>query len=35
MKLSHERKAWVDGVMQRHADPDIEGYLRQSLNADV
>jgi hypothetical protein len=35
MKLSHEREAWVDCVIKCHADPDIEGYLRKRLNADV
>jgi hypothetical protein len=33
--LCFEREAWVECVLKRHTDPDIECYLETRLNADV
>lgn len=33
--LCHERDAWVDCVLKRFDDPDIEAYLARRLEADV
>ncbi len=33
--LCFERDAWVELVLNSHAEPDIEGYLETRLNADV
>lgn len=30
-----EREAWVGNVLQRSASPDFDGYLADTLNADV
>jgi hypothetical protein len=33
--IAHERAAWVEHVLSRHGDPDLDGYLAAQLNAEI
>ena len=33
--MAFERQAWIDAVLKRPGGPDVEAYLRHTLNEDV
>jgi prepilin-type processing-associated H-X9-DG protein len=33
--IAHERAAWVEHVLARYGDPDLDGYLAAQLNAEI